>query len=94
MDARPPADRAVAHHIPIPKLWICRIDAYPWPCADARLNLLAGFNGRTLALNLYLGAQFVEALGDLSAIDPATGDPPDPRVLFERFIGWASTRRP
>lgn len=84
---------ARAQHTPIPQLWICRIDAYPWPCADARLNLLAGFQGKTLALNLYLAAQFVEALTDLSAIDPDLGDPPDPRAIYERFMGWVPTRR-
>ncbi|MFK3979131.1 hypothetical protein ACI2K4_02005 [Micromonospora sp. NPDC050397] len=83
----------VAQHTPIPELWICRIDAHPWPCADARLDLLAGFKGRTLALNLYLAPLFVEALTDLSAIDPGLGDPPDPRAIFQRFMGWVPVRR-
>ncbi|WP_329105470.1 hypothetical protein OG792_32725 [Micromonospora sp. NBC_01699] len=68
------------------------MDAYPWPCADARLNLLAGFHGRLLALNLYLAPLFVEALTDLSAVAPDLGDPPDPRVIFERFMGWVPRR--
>jgi hypothetical protein len=71
----------------------CRVDAYPWPCADAKLNLLAGFKDRTLALHLYLAAQFVEALTDLSAIDPDLGDPPDPRAIYERFMGWVPVVR-
>ncbi|MGW4465954.1 hypothetical protein [Micromonospora sp. NPDC004704] len=92
MDGEPVADR-VANHVALPQLWICRVDAYPWPCADARLNLLAGFNGRLLALNLYLAPLFVEALTDLSAIAPDLADPPDPRAIYERFMGWVPSRR-
>ncbi|MGW4462044.1 hypothetical protein [Micromonospora sp. NPDC004704] len=92
MDGRPVADK-VANHTPLPKLWICRVDAYPWPCADARLNLLAGFDGRRLALHLYLAPMFIEALDDLSALAPDLADPPDPRVIFDRFMGWVPAKR-
>jgi hypothetical protein len=65
----------------------------PWPCADARIVLTDGFRDRTISLNLYLAAQFVEALTDLYAIDPDLGAPPDPSVLYERFMGWLPTHR-
>jgi hypothetical protein len=74
-------------------LWICRVDAYPWPCADARLDLIDGFRDKTLSLTLYLAAQFVEALGELNTIDPELGAPPDSRALYERFLGWVPVRR-
>jgi hypothetical protein len=82
-----------APHLPLRPLWICRLDAQPWPCAQARLDLVDGFRDRTLSLTLYLAGQFVEALGDLNAIDPELGRPPDSRVLYERFIGWVPVRR-
>lgn len=74
-------------------LWICRVDAYPWPCADARLDLIDGFRDKTLSLTLYLASQFVEALGDLNTIDPELGPPPDSRALYERFLGWVPVLR-
>ncbi|MGW4461736.1 hypothetical protein [Micromonospora sp. NPDC004704] len=80
-------------HLPLRPLWICRIDAYPWPCADARLDLTSGYRGKTISLTLFLASQFVEALNDLNTIDPALGPPPDPRALYERFIGWVPARR-
>ncbi|RKR87449.1 hypothetical protein BDK92_1725 [Micromonospora pisi] len=82
-----------ASHLPLRPLWICRIDAYPWPCADARLDLTSGFRDRTVNLTLFLAAQYVDALNDLHTIDPTLGPPPDPRVLYERFLGWVPTRR-
>ena len=80
-------------HLPLRPLWICRVDAYPWPCADARLDLTNGYRDKTISLTLFLAAQFVEALGDLHTIDPALGPPPDPRALYERFLGWVPVRR-
>ncbi|RKR89128.1 hypothetical protein BDK92_3466 [Micromonospora pisi] len=90
MNEPPPAP---ASHQPLRPLWVCRIDAYPWPCADARLHLTAEFRGRTLALTLFLATHYVEALGDLHTIDPELGAPPDSRVLYERFLGWVPVRR-
>lgn len=80
-------------HLPLRPLWICRLDAYPWPCADARLDLTNGFRDRTVNLTLFLAAQFVDALNDLHTIDPTLGPPPDARVLYERFLGWVPVRR-
>ncbi|WP_326559692.1 hypothetical protein [Micromonospora sp. NBC_01796] len=87
------AKPSAALHLPLRPLWICRIDAYPWPCADARLDLTNGYRDKTINLTLFLASQFVEALDDLYTIDPAIGQPPDPRVLYERFIGWVPARR-
>jgi hypothetical protein len=84
---------APALHLPLKPLWICRTDAQPWPCADARLDLTEGFRGKTISLTLFLASQFVEALNDLHAIDPALGDPPDPHALYQRFLGWVSVQR-
>ncbi|MGW4465737.1 hypothetical protein [Micromonospora sp. NPDC004704] len=74
-------------------MWICRLVAQPWPCADARLALVDGFRDRTPSLTLLLASQFVEELGDLDTIAPKLRAPPDSRVLDERFIGWVPVRR-
>ncbi|RKR91311.1 hypothetical protein BDK92_5704 [Micromonospora pisi] len=75
-------------HVPLRPLWICRVDAHPWPCGQARIDMLNGFRHRRVALYLYLGAQFVQALDDLYAMDP----PPEPQALHTRFLGWVPTR--
>jgi hypothetical protein len=87
------ATPATELHVPLRPLWICRVDAYPWPCADARLDLTNGYRGKTMSLTLLLAAHFVEALNDLHSIDPDLGTPPDPRALYERFMGWVPKRR-
>lgn len=84
---------APALHLPLRPLWICRLVAQPWPCADARLALVDGFRDRTPSLTLLLASQFVEELGDLDTIAPKLRAPPDSRVLDERFIGWVPVRR-
>jgi hypothetical protein len=84
---------AAVQHLPLRPLWICRVDAYPWPCADIRLDLTESFRGQTISLTLYLASQYVDALNDLYSIDPDQGAPPDPRALFDRFLGWVPVRR-
>ena len=88
-----PGGASAALHLPLRPLWICRIDLYPWPCANARLDLTNGYRDMTISLSLFLASQFVEALNDLHTIDPTLGPPPDPRVVYERFMGWVPVRR-
>ncbi|MFI6763180.1 hypothetical protein ACIBF5_29020 [Micromonospora sp. NPDC050417] len=78
-------------HIVLRPLWICRVDACPWPCPDARLNLLASYYPhRRLELYLYLGAQFVTALAELDAVVVPLGTQPDPHGLHSRILGWVA----
>ena len=81
-----------ALHVPIRPLWICRNDAQPWPCAQARLDLTAGYRGLGVSLACYLAMQYVDALTELHILNPDTA--PDPRALWERMIGWAVRDRP
>ncbi|MGW4467687.1 hypothetical protein [Micromonospora sp. NPDC004704] len=83
-------------HGPLRPFWFCHIDALPWPCPDARLNLIHGFEGRRVALYLYLAGQFVHALDDLYSIDSSLTAPPEPAAIHARIIGWVAaheTRR-
>jgi hypothetical protein len=76
---------------PLRPLWICRNDAQPWPCAQARLGLTAGYRGLGVGLACYLAMQYVDALTEVHTLNPDTA--PDPRSLWERMIGWGRTRQ-
>ena len=78
-------------HIPLRPMWFCRVDAMPWPCAEARLDLTAGYRGLEISLCCYLATQFQAALTDLHTLNPDTA--PEPRALYERFLGWVPVRR-
>ncbi|WP_326557844.1 hypothetical protein [Micromonospora sp. NBC_01796] len=84
----------LAMHTPLRPFWICRTDAQPWPCADAKLDLTHGFRDRQVELYLYLGAQFVHALADLTAVNPAVELAVEPDAIHHRFLGWVRVRRP
>lgn len=81
----------VRPHLPIRPLWFCRTCAGPWPCATARLTLITEYAGARAALCIYLSGLLHEATADLHTLNPH--DAPEPPVLFERFLGWASPRR-
>ena len=63
--------------------WDCRICKQPWPCANAKIDLLTEFRGFPSVLAVYLFSQMYDALGDLTS----HGESP-PTDLYERFISW------
>lgn len=71
-------------HIPIPRLWICRNCAGPWPCGTARLNLLREFTNDRIGLCVYLASQYATAVDDLYPTHPA--------LIYGRFVGWVPRR--
>lgn len=71
-------------HTPIPRLWICRNCAGPWPCGAARLRLLREFADNRLGLCVYLAAQSAIAAEDLRPTPPA--------LIYGRFLGWVPRR--
>ncbi|NGM14703.1 hypothetical protein [Verrucosispora sioxanthis] len=79
-------------HLPLRPLWLCRVCAAPWPCAAARLDLVAEYADDRIALSVYLCAVLHEAAADLYRLNPQDG--PDPAALFARFLAWAPRRRP
>ncbi|GIM89520.1 hypothetical protein [Paractinoplanes toevensis] len=64
--------------------WDCRSCQQPWPCANAKANLLVEFRQFPSVLTIYLSAQMYEALGDMTS----RGEPAPPN-LYERFLSWA-----
>ncbi|MGW4463470.1 hypothetical protein [Micromonospora sp. NPDC004704] len=79
----------LAEHTPLRPLWICRVDARPWPCPDARLNLVAAYlPDRRIELYLYLGLQFTTALVELDTVAVDNGVRATPSGLHVRILGW------
>ncbi|MGW4461446.1 hypothetical protein [Micromonospora sp. NPDC004704] len=79
----------LAEHTPLQPLWICRVDAHPWPCADAKLSLIGAFLPfHQIELYLYLAIQFTTAVAELDAIVVEAGGDGDPYSLHASMIGW------
>ncbi|MBQ1051595.1 hypothetical protein KBX50_24375 [Micromonospora sp. C51] len=79
-------------HVPLRPLWLCPACAAPWPCAAARLTLLADYRDSPVALSIYLGGMLYDAVEDLYRLNPH--DAPKPAALHDRFLGWAAPRAP
>jgi hypothetical protein len=69
--------------------WGCRVCARPWPCPNARRDLLAEFREFPTVLGLYLAGQMSDAIHDLSM-----NDLPLPTDLHDRFIDWSLPASP
>jgi hypothetical protein len=78
------AGPASTEHIAQRPSWDCRACTQPWPCANAKTDLLAEFQDFPSVLMIYMSAQMCEALNDLTAHGALA--PPD---LYDRFITWA-----
>ncbi|MEH0935237.1 flavin reductase [Micromonospora psammae] len=78
-------------HAPVKPIWICAACAHPWPCGNARLNLLVEYHGDRKTMALDLAGLMSEASEDLTRICPK---PPDPMDLYPRFLGWARRGAP
>ncbi|GHJ16235.1 hypothetical protein [Micromonospora sp. AKA38] len=67
-------------HGPVLPAWTCGGCDAPWPCAERRRELRAEYEGASVSLAMYLGAQLVRATADLGWA-PAG-------ALHRRFLGW------
>ncbi|MEU2614467.1 hypothetical protein ABZ570_23225 [Micromonospora sp. NPDC007271] len=76
--------------MPLRPLWVCRACAAPWPCAAARLALVAEYAADPVGLSVYLCGVLHEATADLYRLHP--DDAPAPAALFDRFLSWARRR--
>jgi hypothetical protein len=65
--------------------WRCRNCAAPWPCGQAKLDLLDEFAGHSLARAVYLATMLEDAVADLRLL----GREPDRAVLTARFLRWS-----
>jgi hypothetical protein len=72
-----------SEHVGERPTWDCRACGRPWPCADARRQLRDEFRRFPSFLSIYMSAQMMDAVGDLTA---SGGQPP--ADLYERFLLW------
>ncbi|MFY1669368.1 hypothetical protein ACN27G_05335 [Plantactinospora sp. WMMB334] len=65
--------------------YACLVCEHDWPCQDARLALLASFNGNRIGLVMYLAAHLTRALQAL----------PDqhPGMVVGQILYWIPRRR-
>ena len=68
--------------------WDCRACGLPWPCANAKAELVLEFHNFPSVLAIYMSAQMHDALNDLTA----QGELP-PLDLYERFLAWVASMR-
>ena len=64
--------------------WDCRACHHPWPCANAKTELLAEFGLFPSVLTIYMSAKMYDAVSDLTAHGQ-----PFPKDMYERFLSWA-----
>lgn len=88
MTVEPPA--RIAPHTPLRPLWLCRTCGTPWPCATARLTLIAEYRNDRAGMTIYLATILQEATADLRRLNPEPG--PAPAELYARFVGWTRRR--
>ncbi|MFY1688552.1 hypothetical protein [Plantactinospora sp. WMMB782] len=85
-------EHAPREHLPARPLWLCRACGQPWPCGQAKLDLLAEYQGSRVSLCLYLATSLCNAIDDLHRLNSSmTGSTAD---LFDRFLGWLRACRP
>jgi hypothetical protein len=78
-------------HLPIRPIWLCRVDAHPWPCGEARVALLRQYDGDMIGLAVYLAGMLHDAAADLYALNPH--EAPKPSALWDRFLAWLDVTR-
>ncbi len=78
-----------AEHMAARPSWDCSACDQPWPCANAKTNMLDEYAGNLTALTVYLAGCFQDATHELTSHGRSA-----PVDLYERFLGWmpASSR--
>jgi hypothetical protein len=69
--------------------WNCRTCGLPWPCANAKRELLEEFHGFPSVLGIYMSAQMFDA-----SVDLTTPEADPPTDLYDRFVSWTRLSRP
>ncbi len=77
------AQRPRAEHIRVRPSWDCATCGQPWPCANAKEDLLREFGRYPSVLTIFMATQMYDAFDDLAS----HGAPP-PADLYERFLDW------
>ncbi|WP_420116483.1 flavin reductase [Micromonospora sp.] len=71
-------------HRPLRPIWLCRLDANPWPCGEAKLALRAAFADDRSALLTLMSTLQREAENHLTQLDGGRSN-----NLTDRFLSWA-----
>jgi hypothetical protein len=79
---------APLEHVADRPAWNCRVCREPWPCTQAKDDLLEEFRDFPSTLIIQLSGQMAEAADDLLAHDASTLN------LHDRFVAWARPSRP
>ncbi|MBM7077518.1 MULTISPECIES: flavin reductase [Micromonospora] len=70
-------------HTPLRPIWLCRVDANPWPCGEAKLALLARYGDDLPGLLALLTGLSAEATEHLTQLDNGR------RIdVTDRFLTW------
>lgn len=73
----------LVEHIRRRPSWDCARCGQPWPCANAKENLLREFGDFPSVLTIFMATQMYDAFDDL-----ATRGGLPPRQLNDRFLAW------
>lgn len=87
----PPREAEVQRHSPVKPIWICAACAHPWPCGQARLDLLVEYDGDRRTMAIDLADLLYAATNDLTRLYPK---PPDGFEMYGRFLGWIRRGQP
>ena len=84
-------DERQTDHLGVRPSWDCSACGLPWPCPNAKEELLIEFREFPSVLVIYMSAQMTDAFDDLTAYGNIP--PPD---LYDRFLSWIhrATKRP
>ncbi|MEO3746016.1 flavin reductase [Plantactinospora sp. B5E13] len=77
-------ERRAGVHLPT-RTYDCGECEHPWPCREARLSLLLGFEGDRVGLLMYLGAHLAHAMRELPDRHPA--------LIVGQLLHWVPRRR-
>jgi hypothetical protein len=70
-------------HIRVRPSWDCAACGQPWPCPNAKEDMLREFGEFHSVLTIFMATQMYEAFDDLTAHGAVA--PPE---LYERFLSW------
>jgi hypothetical protein len=68
--------------------WDCRVCDQPWPCANAKIDLIDQYQRSRTMLILFMSSCMIEAINDLFHSQRIPGD------LHARFLDWVHTAMP
>ncbi|MFI5936987.1 hypothetical protein [Actinoplanes sp. NPDC051494] len=70
-------------HLAARPSWDCLVCECPWPCVNAKEELMKQYDRYPANLAIYMASTMYDAVEDLTA----TGAP-TPADLYERFLSW------